>query len=162
MQAQTKERPREVATAAGKPDITVRELRIEDYDSVLSLWSKAGLPFRPQGRDSRERVAVELRADRSVFLAAEMGGRLVGTVLGTHDGRKGWINRLAVAPEVQRLGIARLLVREVEARLEALGLEIIAALIETPNEGSLRFFRAIGYVHDPEIEYFSRRRSPDT
>ena len=55
-----------------------------------------------------------------------------------------------------------MLVREVETRLEALGLDIIAALIETPNQDSLRFFRSIGYVHDPEIEYVSRRRSPDT
>lgn len=148
-------------TAAGKPDITVRDLRLEDYDAVLKLWTAAGLPFRPQGRDRRERVAAELEAGTAIFLVAEAEGRLAGVILGTHDGRKGWINRLAVAPEFRRRGIARLLVREVEARLEALGLEIIAALVETPNQASLHFFRAIGYVHDPEIEYFSRRRSPD-
>jgi N-acetylglutamate synthase len=144
------------------PGMSVRNLRPEDYDAVVALWADAGLSFRPQGRDARERVAAELKGDRSVFLAAELEGKIVGVVLGTQDGRKGWINRLAVTPELRRQGIARMLVREVEIRLEALGLDIIAALIETPNEDSLRFFRGIGYVHDPEIEYVSRRRSPDT
>jgi N-acetylglutamate synthase len=144
------------------PGITVRDLRPEDYDALVALWVDAGLSFRPRGRDARERVAAELKGDRSVFLGAELEGKIVGVVLGTEDGRKGWINRLAVTPELRRRGIARMLVREVETRLEALGLDIIAALIETPNQDSLRFFRDIGYVHDPEIEYVSRRRSPDT
>ena len=68
-----------------------------------------------------------------MFLLAEADGRLVGTVLGTHDGRKAWINRLAVSPAFRRRGIARLLVAEVEARMAALGLDIIAALIESQN-----------------------------
>ncbi len=46
--------------------------------------------------------------------------------------------------------------------MEALGIEIVAALIESDNEASLGFFRAIDYVHDPEIEYVSKRRSADT
>jgi ribosomal protein S18 acetylase RimI-like enzyme len=148
--------------AACTPEVEVREFRLEDYEAVLDLWIAAGLSFRPRGRDRRDRLAAELTRGRAVFLVAESEGYLVGTVLGTHDGRKGWINRLAVVPEWQRRGIARLLVGEVETRLEALGLEITAALVETPNEGSLRFFRAIGYVHDPQIEYLSRRRSSDT
>ena len=42
------------------------------------------------------------------------------------------------------------------------GIEIVAALIESDNEASLDFFRAIDYVHGPEIEYVSKRRSADT
>jgi len=149
-------------SAAGTSEVTVREFRLEDYEAVLELWTAAGLSFRPKGRDRRDRLAAELTRGRAVFLVAESEGRVIGTVLGTHDGRKGWINRLAVVPQWRHRGVARLLVREVETRLEVLGVEITAALVETPNEGSLRFFRAIGYVHDPQIEYLSRRRSPDT
>jgi hypothetical protein len=53
-------------------------------------------------------------------------------------------------------------VREVEARVEALGIEIVAALIESENVGSLAFFGAIDYLHSPEVEYVSKRRSADT
>jgi len=144
------------------PEVTIRDLTMQDYDSVLRLWVDAGLPFRPLGRDRPERVSTELRRGTAVFLVAESGGEVVGVVLGTHDGRKGWINRLAVAPGFQRRGIARRLVGQVEERLATLGLEITAALIESPNQASLKFFQEIGYTRDPEIAYVSRRRSPDT
>jgi ribosomal protein S18 acetylase RimI-like enzyme len=86
----------------------------------------------------------------------------VGVVLGTHDGRRAWVNRLAVTPAYQRQGVARRLVREVEARADALGIDIVAALIESDNENSLAFFREIEYLHSEEVEYVSKRRSPDT
>ena len=144
------------------PGITIRDYRLEDYESVLRLWTEAGLPFRPLGRDSQESLTAELLRERAVFLLAEAEGPLVGVILGTHDGRKAWINRLAVVPAFRRRGIARLLVRAVETRMVALGLDITAALIESDNQVSLRFFREIGYVHDPRIEYVSRRRSSET
>lgn len=144
------------------PAVTIRDMLLGDYNAVQRLWIDAGLSFRPRGRDSLENVAVQLEQGTSVFLLAEVDGELAGVVLGTHDGRKGWINRLAVASAYRRRGIARLLVSEVEARLAALGLEITAALIETPNEESFAFFQAIGYIYDAEIEYVSRRRSAET
>jgi ribosomal protein S18 acetylase RimI-like enzyme len=142
-------------------EITIRALRPEDYEAVQRLWTDAGLPFRPQGRDRWEKVAMELERGTAVLLLAEAGGELVGVALGTHDGRKGWINRLAVAPAHQRHGVASLLVREIEARLAALGLGITAALIESHNEASLSFFQAIGYSHGTDIEYMSKRRSAE-
>jgi GNAT superfamily N-acetyltransferase len=152
--------------AAGLNGAAVRELRRADwpadYLAVTRLWAEAGLPFRPQGRDRADKVAIELERGTAVFVLAETDGRLVGVVVGTNDGRKGWINRLAVLPAYRRRGIGALLVREIEARLEAAGMEITAALIETPNVSSLAFFGSMGYVHDPEIEYVSKRRSTVT
>jgi ribosomal protein S18 acetylase RimI-like enzyme len=143
-------------------EIRIREMTLDDYDAVVGLWTQAGLSFRPLGRDRRETMRAEMGRGNTVFLVAESGGELVGVLLGTHDGRRGWINRLAVAPAFQRQGIARRLVREVEARTEALGIEIVSALVESENEASLAFFQAIDYIHAPDIEYVSRRRSADT
>jgi ribosomal protein S18 acetylase RimI-like enzyme len=134
----------------------------EDYGPVTRLWTEVGLTYRPAGRDRPEKIEAEMKRGTALFLVAEAEGRVVGVVLGTHDGRRGWINRLAVAPAYQRRGIARALVREVEGRVRALGIDIVAALIESENASSLAFFRAIDYIHDPHIEYVSKRRSPDT
>lgn len=125
-----------------KENIRVREFKIEDYDNLISLWKKAGLPYKPFGRDRRERIERELIRGKCVFLVAETtsSNRLVGSVFGTHDGRKGWINRLAVIPEYQRKGVASMLVEEVERRLCDVGIEIFAVLVEDWNTGSMRFF----------------------
>lgn len=139
----------------------IRELSEEDYDLVVDIWSRAGLPYRPQGRDSRERFGIEVQQDTAVFLGAELDGMLAGVVLGTHDGRKGWINRLAVLPEYRNRGIGELLVDHTERRLNQRGILIVTCLIEGENESSKAFFQKLGYVSHPDITYFSKRRSAD-
>ena len=139
----------------------IRELSIDDYDRLIDLWDRSALPYKPHGRDARERIARELQGPSAIFLVAEIDGELVGSVLGTHDGRKGWINRLCVAPEHRGNGIGRELVREVEERLEKLGIEIVTCLIETWNGGSMAFFAALGYVRHDDIVYFSKRKGPE-
>ena len=140
----------------------IRDLASEDYDGLIALWEEAGLSCRVLGRDARERIAREIEGTCSVFLGAEEEGRLIGAVLGTHDGRKGWINRLAVLPEHRGRGTGRALVAEVEQRLLEVGIEIVTCLIEDWNEGSMAFFERIGYVPHRDIVYYSKRRFPDT
>ena len=82
-------------------------------------------------------------------------------VLGTHDGRKGWINRLAVLPEYRSRGIGKALAIEVDHRLNDLGILIVTCLIEGGNDASEKFFESLGYVGHPSITYYSKRQSPD-
>ncbi len=141
--------------------IAIRELRPEDYDALIALWNAAGLSYRPHGRDRREHIAREIAGGCSIFLVAEDDGRIVGSVLGTHDGRKGWINRLAVHPDYRRRGLGTRLVRAVEARLDAMGIDIVTCLIEDWNEDSQAFFTALGYIRHDDIHYYSKRKSPE-
>lgn len=145
-----------------EPAVDIRSFTMADYDAVRALWRDTGLPFRPEGRDARGAVESQLAGDCAVYLVAVVPetAELVGVVFGTHDGRKGWINRLAVARAWQRHGLAGRLVAEVEARLAERGIDIVAASIESGNEASLAFFAAAGYVHDRDIEYVSKRRHP--
>jgi ribosomal protein S18 acetylase RimI-like enzyme len=146
-----------------KPDgLRIREFRIEDYDRVMELWAEGGLPLKPKGRDSRNNIALQIRMPNVLFLVAEdgEGGPVVGTVLATHDGRKGWINRLAVDVASRKRGIGARLVREAERRLEALGMDILACLIEDDNAVSMSVFEKLGYKKHPEIIYLAKRKYP--
>jgi len=139
----------------------IRRLAADDYDRICEIWSLAGLLFRANGRDGRSQVQAEMERDTAVFLGAEADGELVGVVLGTHDGRKGWINRLAVLPSHRKQGIAKALTIEVERRLNELGILIVTCLIEGENEASTAFFRSLGYIGHPDIAYYSKRQSSD-
>src|SRR5438309_360848 len=83
--------------------IRIRRLRLADYDAMVRLLRLCGLNPRTKGRESRTSIAAQLRTPRNRYLGAFEGARLVGTVFGTHDGRKGWINRLAVHPDNRSL-----------------------------------------------------------
>lgn len=158
--------------------ITYRDYRPADYASVIDLWRETGLPLRPQGRDSRSNLEALLAGDNprgflllawddvdppvaAMHRAAASGHHgLMGTVLGSHDGRKGWINRLAVRPSHQGRGYGRHLVARAEDRFRACGIEVFAALVEHDNAGSLSFFAHLGYTGGTEIVYVSRRLRP--
>lgn len=142
-------------------DLLIRQFLIEDYEDVIKLWGEAGLPFKPKGRDSKEKIANEIASPTAVFLIAEMNGKIIGTSFGTHDGRKGWINRTAVKKNLRRKGIARLLVEETEKQLLQKGIEIIACLIEDWNNASMNAFNKMGYIKHKEIIYFSKRQLPE-
>ena len=83
-------------------------------------------------------------------------GRIIGAVMGTHDARKGWINRLAVHPDHRRRGVASALAARVEQSLAEDGMEIFAALIEDENETSCRLFEALGYEIYP-VHYYRKK-----
>jgi ribosomal protein S18 acetylase RimI-like enzyme len=136
----------------------LRDLNIDDYDDLIRLWAEAGLPYKPDGRDKRSNIDRELADGAAIFLVAEINGKLIGSILGTHDGRKGWINRLAVAPAYRRKGLAARLVREVEKELYDKGIEIIACLIEDWNKSSMEAFQKMGYKCHNDIVYLSKRK----
>jgi ribosomal protein S18 acetylase RimI-like enzyme len=136
----------------------LREYRPNDYDALVALWDESRLPYKPHGRDKRDRLEREITKPNAIFLLAEVEGKLVGSVLATHDGRKGWINRLAVAPAFRQRGIARMLLTEAEDRLSRQGIEIVACLVEDGNVDSMRFFEKFGYTRFDGITYFTKRK----
>jgi ribosomal protein S18 acetylase RimI-like enzyme len=150
----------EKAISRNQKEIIIREFTMDDYEKVVAIWEEAGIHYRPNGRESRIRIAKELKAGRAIFLVAATDKKVVGVVLGTHDGRKGWINRLAVAEDFRRQNVASKLVAAVETRLNALNIDITACLIEPENAVSKSFFTKVGYTKTP-VEYFSRKQSPD-
>jgi N-acetylglutamate synthase len=142
-------------------ELTIRPFAAGDYDSVVQLWNEAKLPIRPRGRDSKEQIFKQIENGTSIFLVAEIDRKIVGAALGTHDGRKGWINRLAVDYNYRRQKVARKLVAELELRFEKMGLEVTACLIEEENKVSMDFFRELGY-QEWKGKYFSKRKSPES
>ena len=139
--------------------IIIRKMRIKDYEPLIALWKKGNLPYRSQGRDSKQHIRQQLRQRTSLYYVAEHEGNIIGAILGTHDGRKGWINRLVVAPTYRKKGIAKRLVQEVEQQLAAGGINIIACLVEDWNKVSENVFERLGYTKDPEILYYSKRKN---
>jgi len=141
--------------------MNIRRLTIKDYEEMTQLWSKARLPFKPKGRDSRKSIATEMGANPEFFLGAFEGNRLVGTVILSCDMRKGWINRLAVDPDYRHRGIAKALIVESEKALRKHGVRIFCALIEDYNAASRELFKECGYVEHRDIIYFSKRDSAE-
>ena len=140
----------------------LRKLTIDDYEDILNIWGDAGLPYRPFGRDARELIEREMQRPDTAFLGIHDRSRLIAMGLATFDGRKGWINRVAVHPDFRHQGLASKIIVACEQFLESHGAEIIACLIEEYNLPSMELFGKHDYIHGPDIHYFSKRKSEDT
>ena len=139
----------------------IRRLSIADYEEMISLWSRADLPFKPKGRDSKKAVSKEMKFHPDYFLGAFEAGRLVGTAIISCDLRKGWINRLAVDAAYRKRGVAKALISECERLLRQEGVRIFCVLVEASNTASRRLFEECGYVMHDGILYFCKRDSND-
>ena len=124
----------------------IRQFQWSDYDAAVAVWTAAG-------RDvvARAELEAKLTRDPKLFLVAETRGDLVAVVMGTYDGRRGWILRLAVHPAHRRQGIARRLVDELENRFRRLGCPRVNLLVMPDNTAGLRFWRALGYLPMPDV-----------
>ncbi len=132
-----------------------------DYDTLINLWEAAELPYKPLGRDSRENIEKEVKLSCNQFLFARIDDIFVGAALITHDGRKGWINRVVVLPEYRNKGIARQLVEAGEDWLKQQGIGIFACQIEGYNDDSFEAFKKMGYIPFEGIRYLTKRVHPD-
>ena len=45
----------------------IRDFPMDDYDALMDLWERAGLPGRPKGRDARDAVAEQVKVTSVVF-----------------------------------------------------------------------------------------------
>ena len=135
--------------------------KIGDYQLLTAIWEKSGLPYKPNGRDSMENIENEIRLNCNQFLFAEIDNECVGSILVTHDGRKGWINRVAVLPEFRNMGVGRKLVESAEIWLDEQGIGIVACMVEGYNEDSFEIFKKLGYVPFEGVRYLTKRKFPE-
>jgi len=140
--------------------VEIRSLSVADYDAICEVWRAAGVNLRATGRESHESFARQMAGGMQTVLGAMIENQLVGVSVVTHDGRKGWINRLGVLPDHQRQGVGTALVRASEELLHGLGLTIVAALVEHGNTASLGLFQHEGYVLN-DVYYLTKRDRPD-
>jgi ribosomal protein S18 acetylase RimI-like enzyme len=131
-----------------------------DYNQIVELWRRAGLTIRAEGRDSAGAFARQMGWGVQRVVGLRECECLVAVAVLTHDGRKGWINRLAVDRAYRRHGLAQRLIVEAERWFtQELGLEVWAALIERENTASQALFERMGYGRY-DLVYVSKRTRP--
>jgi ribosomal protein S18 acetylase RimI-like enzyme len=123
--------------------ITIRSAQRSDVESVLDLWMSAGAA--PSHTDDVEGLGRLIAHDPSALIVAEADGAMVGTVIAGWDGWRGSIYRLVVDPAHRRLGVARQLLGEAEARLSSRGAVRLQAIVVETERVAMRFWDTSGW-----------------
>ena len=126
-------------------DIEIREMMVADYDAVLILWqSSTGLVL--SAADSRDSIQRFLERNPGLSYVALDGDQIVGAVLCSHDGRRGYIDQLAVCESHRRQGIGRALVSRCLYNLIQVGIRDLRLFVIDDNLEAQEFWKKLGWT----------------
>lgn len=124
--------------------ISTREFVIDDYERAVALWNLLEGLEVAEG-DSKEEIRAYLVRNPGLSQVAEENGEIVGGVLCGHDGRRGLIYHLAVAPTHHGKGIGKGLVRECITRLRDAGIARALIFVARDNASGHSFWVRNGW-----------------
>ncbi len=133
--------------------INIRVMTPEDFDPIYNLWIHTPGIGLNAVNESREDLAKYLRRNPSSSFVAEDEGKVIGSLLAGHDGRRGYLYHMAVSPAYRNQGIGRKLVESSLQALQAEGICKAALVSFFGNEAGNGFWEALGFGERNDLVY---------
>ena len=131
--------------------MTVRTMTIEDFDQVHALWMTiSGFAIRSID-DSREGVERFLRRNPTTSVVAEEDGKIVGSILCGHDGRRGCLYHVCVHKDYRMRGIGKAMV---VYAMNAEEISKVSLIAFTRNDIGNAFWNRIGWTRRLDLNYY--------
>ncbi len=121
----------------------IRIYKQDDFEDVVTLWERCDL-LRPWN-DPETDIERKQNNDPELFLVAEVGGEVVGTIMGGYDGHRGSAYYLGVHPDYRGRGIANALISRLEKKLIARGCPKLQLLVRDDNDAVIGMYEKLGY-----------------
>ncbi|EJL6400104.1 GNAT family N-acetyltransferase [Vibrio navarrensis] len=134
--------------------ITIRQMDISDYDSVMTLWGQTE-NLALKDADSRASIAAYLTKNPGLSFVAIDGQDIVGAVLVGTDGRRGYLQHLAVDLHYRGQKIAQRLVQSATEALAQQGIAKTHLFVLSNNLSAQDFYLKLGWQARDEIRMFS-------
>jgi ribosomal protein S18 acetylase RimI-like enzyme len=132
-----------------------RELQPADYDAVIALWQSAdGVVL--SAADARAPLTAYLQRNAGLSTVAVSGGEIVGAVLCGTDGRRGYLQHLAVASAHRRQGIGRQLAERCAQLLAERGIDKCHLMVLASNANATAFWTRAGWLDRTDLRLMSR------
>jgi ribosomal protein S18 acetylase RimI-like enzyme len=136
-------------------DIQFREMLIDDYNEVFTLWDDSnGIGL--SSSDTRDDILKFLERNSGLSFVAKENSNLVGAVLCGTDGRRGYIHHLAVKRAFRGQGIGRELIDHCITALISIGIQKCHLFVFNENIDAIVFWKSIGWETRDELIMLSR------
>lgn len=132
-----------------------REIHIDDYIEIYNLWRNTpGMGLSEA--DTWQNILSFLNRNESMCFCYEEGGKIIGTILCGHDGRRGYIYHVTIVEEYRGKGIGRTLVEKSLQKLKKEGIDKCHLFVFRDNERGNAFWSSIGWTKRKDILVYSK------
>nr|WP_330362246.1 GNAT family N-acetyltransferase [[Clostridium] methoxybenzovorans] len=132
----------------------IRTMTLKDYDKVYELWSGIkGFGLRTVD-DSREGVKMFLNRNPATSVVAEEDGKIIGSILCGHDGRRGCMYHVCVAEGYRKHGIGQKMALEAMKRLKEEGINKVSLIAFKSNAVGNEFWNKVGWTFRDDLNYY--------
>ena len=139
----------------------IRPMTINDYDEVFAMWqitTKRAL----SKADERDQIERYLLRNAGMSQVAVVDGKIVGTVLAGHDGRRGFVHHMAVLPDYRRRHIGHRLAEKAIEMISRDGIDKTHIFCYQNNETGQNFWKDFGFEKRDDVFVFSYVNSKQT
>lgn len=131
--------------------VKIRVMTPDDWDGVAEVWENHE-GTNPVD-DSIEGFTKYLRRNPSTSFVAVDDGRIIGTILAGHDGRRGIFHHVSVLPEYQKQGVGKMLVDNAMEALRKEGITKVLLVVFNHNENGNQFWEHMGFTVREDLIY---------
>jgi ribosomal-protein-alanine N-acetyltransferase len=122
--------------------MNIRKARVDDLPAIVRIEKQS---FDRDAWDREMFLDYLAQAERSVFLVAVIGGKVIGYALAFHSRMRAELHSIAVAPKARGRGVAVALVRRAIRLLGARGLQNISLNVRIENMAAIGLYRKLGF-----------------
>ncbi|MGF7159759.1 hypothetical protein FHS85_001378 [Rhodoligotrophos appendicifer] len=140
------------------PGIIFRPAAASDIETIVAIWRDCDL-VRPWN-DPYGDIALASGKANSDILLGIVGGEIAATVMVGHDGHRGIVYYVAVAPRFRQHRYGTATMRAAESWLVERGIAKLNLLIRPENEAVQRFYESLGYEVEPRLSMARRLLKP--
>lgn len=131
-----------------------REMTVCDYDNCIAIWKQTeGMGFLES--DTKESLELYLKRNPGMSFVCYKEKELIGTVLGGHDGRRGYIYHLAVAKNFRGNSIGKNLTDLSLEKIKDAGIKRCIIMLKSDNEENGKFWLKLGFERREDLNMFS-------
>ncbi|MCD8129887.1 MAG: GNAT family N-acetyltransferase [Lachnospiraceae bacterium] len=144
-----------------KKDYSIRPMTEADYDDVFALWETiTGFGIRSID-DSREGVARFLNRNPGLSVVAVSDGRIVGSILCGHDGRRGCLYHVCVEESCRQMGIGQSMVETCVKALAQEGINKVNLIAFRRNAVGNMFWGKLEWIYRDDLNYYDLALNKD-
>lgn len=125
--------------------MTIREIKIEDYGKLYPFWKEN---YFVNELDGEKPFRKFLEINPHLSFLVEENGEILGSVLGSFDGRRGYVQKLVVSKKARGQGIGKQLLDLVVEKLKKAGALYIPISCEA---NMLPFYEKSGFKKTDQV-----------